>query len=406
MPKIYVDRVVDDLYILRIDDDEVKYFEALWSIPEGVTYNSYVLLTNEGAVVFDSWKHVYADLFVDTLKKIVDLRDIKYIVVHHMEPDHSGAIPRLLQEAGKEPVVLGHPIAKNLFISFYGFEPKFRVVKDLEELVVGGKKLRFIYIPWLHWPDTIATYLEDLGVVLTCDAFGGYGIPKSLYDDSDSVVEEFLPLARKYLANIVGHYREHIVKNIEKLLGLGIEIKIVAPAHGLVWIRNPRTIIDYYYKLGKAEPENRKILVIYSSMYGFLEKAVNIAVEELVNKGFKVKIYRFADREQPHISDILGDAIDSNAIVLGISTYDGDIFPVIRYVVQLLIDKINADKPILIINNYAWGKLQEDKLNNLFKTSKFKIVDVVYVNGLPQENDVEKIKQNIEKLVNTIPKHS
>jgi len=111
------------------------------------------------------------------------------------------------------------------------------------------------------------------------------------------------------------------------------------------------------------------------------------------------------DREQPHISDILGDAIDSNAIVLGISTYDGDIFPVIRYVVQLLIDKINANKPILIINTYGWGKLQEDKLNNLFKTSKFKIVDVVYINGLPQRNDVEKIKQNIEKLVNTIPKH-
>jgi len=102
---------------------------------------------------------------------------------------------------------------------------------------------------------------------------------------------------------------------------------------------------------------------------------------------------------------MLGDAIDSNAIVLGISTYDGDISPVIRYVVQLLIDKINANKPILIINTYGWGKLQEDKLNNLFKTSKFKIVDVVYVNGLPQENDVEKIKQNIEKLVNTIPKH-
>ncbi|MEM3980403.1 MAG: FprA family A-type flavoprotein, partial [Ignisphaera sp.] len=136
MPKIHIDKVVENLYILRVDDDEVKYFEALWSIPEGITYNSYILITNEGVVLFDSWKHTYADLFIEALHKVVDLKDIKYVVIHHMEQDHSGSLPKLLELVDRNVTVLGHPIVKDMLSSFYGIKPVFKAVKDLEDIVI------------------------------------------------------------------------------------------------------------------------------------------------------------------------------------------------------------------------------------------------------------------------------
>lgn len=396
--RVHIDKVVEDFYVLRVDDEQVKYFEALWHIPEGITYNSYVLYTDEGVVVFDSWKHTYADLFIESLRKVADLRDIKYIVIHHMEQDHSGSIPKLLEAIGKDVTVLGHTIVKNELLAFYGVEPKFRAVKDLEVIGVGNKKLKFIYIPWLHWPDTIATYVEDLKVLLTCDAFGGYGLPKTLYDEDEGVVREYLRFVRKYVATVVGHYREHIVKDIEKILSLNLDVKVVAPAHGLIWKNNPKTIIDYYYKLGKAEAEKGKVLVVYDSMYGLVAKSMEVVIEELRSRGFRVEVFAFTDKEQAPLSNILGEAIDAEAIVIGVSAYETKLFPTIEYVIKMLIHKINSEKPVLIINTYGWGKILENYVKSLFANSRFKLVDIINVHGLPKREDVEKITKSIQKL--------
>ncbi|MEM4849123.1 MAG: FprA family A-type flavoprotein, partial [Ignisphaera sp.] len=395
---IHIDKVVENLYILRVDDDEVKYFEALWSIPEGITYNSYILITNEGVVLFDSWKHTYADLFIEALHKVVDLKDIKYVVIHHMEQDHSGSLPKLLELVDRNVTVLGHPIVKDMLSSFYGIKPVFKAVKDLEDIVIGDKKLKFIYIPWLHWPDTIATYIDELKVLLSCDVFGGYGIPSTLFDDDNKVVEQYLPLVRKYVATVVGHYREHIVKNIDKIANLNIDIKLIAPAHGLVWRNNPKFIVDYYHKLGFAEPDKRKIVVIYSSMYGLVEKSIKVVVDELTKKDFNVKIFAFTESNQAPISDIIGDSIDAYAIIIGASAYENKLFPQIEYIIKMLMNKVNAEKPIIILNTFGWGKISEDYIKSLFSGSSFKLVEIVNIRGAPKNVDIEKLRQVVEKL--------
>ncbi|MGC9009797.1 MAG: FprA family A-type flavoprotein [Sulfolobales archaeon] len=399
MHKTYVDEVAKNLYVLRIDDNEVKYFEALWYIPEGVTYNSYVLLTEEGAVVFDSWKHIYADLYIETLKRIIDLRDIKYVIIHHTEPDHSGSIPKLLEATSHRPIVIGHPIAKSIFTAFYGVEPKFKTISDLETLQIGSEKIRFIHIPWLHWPDTVATYLENKEILLTCDVFGGYSTPPSLYDDDDEIVNYYLPYARKYLVSIIGFYRDHIIKNINKLRSLGIKPRIIAPAHGIIWRRRPEIIIDYYYRIASAEPDLRKIIIVYSTMYGFMQKVINVIAEDLRSRGYETKIYSFNDREYPSTADILSDAIDSSIIILGLSTYDGKIFPPMEYVIKLLIDKINSEKPVIIVNTYGWGRLHENTLRALLSNSKFKLVDVISIRGAYTKADIDRLRQSIEKVI-------
>ncbi len=399
MPRVHIDRITSEFYILRLDDNETKYFEALWYIPEGVTYNSYLLVTADGAVLFDTWKATYADLFVETLRKVIDLRDLKYIVIHHMEPDHSGALPKLLNECCYKPTLVGHPLVKNMLSSFYGIEAPFRAVRDLDTLVVGNTNLRFIYIPWLHWPETIATYIENLRALLTCDAFGGFGVLPALFDDDDSIVEKYLPMVRKYVVTVVGHYREHIVKNIEKIRKIGIDIGIVAPSHGLVWRRRPYTVIDYYARLAKAEPMERKVVVVYSSMYGFVEQSINIVLEELSKRGFAARVFAFRDRERAEVSDIISEAIDAYAIVVGASTYENKLFPEIEHVLRLLVHKVNAEKPLLVLSTYGWGSVAENRVKNLLEGSRFRLIDVVSIRGRLQKDDVERIRKAVTKLL-------
>lgn len=398
MSRVYVEEIAENLYMLRVDDYDTKYFEALWNIPEGITYNAYVLTTDEGAVLFDTWKQSYADLFLETLRRVVDPRDIKYAVVHHMEPDHSGSLPRLL-DVNSDITVVGHPIARGLIVAFYGREPRFRAVKDLEVLDVGDEKLRFIHIPWLHWPDTIATFLENRKVLLSSDAFGGYGAPPSIYDDDPGVVERYMPMVRKYLATVVGHYREYIVKNIDKIASLGIDLEVVAPAHGLVWRRRPKTIVEFYRRLGNAEPEKGKIVVIYSSMYGFAQKTVNALVTEVLPQSTRVKTFGFTDVEQASIGDILGESIDAQAIVLCISNYEGRLFPTMEHVVKVLGQKVNAEKPIVVVNTYGWGKISEEYVRSLLAGTRLKLVDIVYIRGSPRAEDIERLRQAIGKLL-------
>ena len=328
MVRTLVDKVTKDLYLLELLDDEIKYFEALWNIPEGITYNSYVLIAQDTVILFDSWKEAYADEFIEALRSVVNPEDVDYLVIHHAEPDHSGSIPKFLEVNKYRAKVMAHPIVNGILKSFYGIKPRFRSLKDKEEMVIGDKRLKFIYTPWLHWPDTIMTYVVEDKVLLSGDAFGGYSLPSAVFDD-EVVISKYLPFVRKYIATVIGHYREQITRNIEKIKELGLKIKIIAPLHGLIWRKSPKTIMDYYSKLAKATPEKGKIVVIYGSMYGSMDKAASFVIEELNKRGYQPRVFKFIDVHQDPISDLVGEAMDAEAIIIGAATYEGGVLPYI-----------------------------------------------------------------------------
>ncbi len=392
MPRVCIERVSKDLYILRVDDDEVRFFESIWEIPEGITYNSYVLTSEEGAIVFDTWKSRYSQLFVDTLKSLIDLKDVKYIVVHHMEPDHSGSLPQLVSAVGLDRVaIVGFSMVKDMMKAFYGFEPRhFKPVKDGDSIRLGSYTIKFVHTPWLHWPETIMSYIEELRVLLSCDAFGGYSIPRTVFDDGIDV-DEYLRFVRKYIVTVIGFYTKFIVSNIEKLRSLGIEVGIVAPAHGVVWRRDPTKIIDYYYKLARGELVNpRKVTIVYSSMYGFLEETMHSIARILRDMGFEVAMHGFTDIDRASIANALSDAFDSIAIVLGISTYEGSAFPLMSYFMDILGKKIKLPKKIVVAICYGWGtprKIVETKLKEVGVQS----VEVIDFRGKATKQVVNRI---------------
>ena len=396
--RTFVKKITEDLYLLRIDDDQTKYFEALWSIPEGVTYNAYLLITSDKVVLFDSWKRTYENEFIKCLEKVVDLKDIDYIVIHHMEQDHSGAIPKVLEINGNKAEVWGHPLVKKMLESFYGISPKFKALADGEEISVSGKKLQFIRTPWLHWPETIMTFISDDQILLSGDAFGGFSTPPTIIDD-EKVVSEYLEHVRKYVVTIVGHYSEHILKAVEKLRTSGLTFKIIAPAHGLVFKNNPGLIVDYFVKLAKGIPEKNKIVVVYSSMYGSVEKAILAAVEELEKNNFKPVIHKFTDTEQSNIGDVISNIVDAQAVIIGAATYEGDVFPYIRYLLDLLDKKVKLEKPVLVISSYGWGGVAGLKISKKLSESGFKVVDKIEFHGQPSESDLENVKRSVRSLI-------
>ena len=396
--RILCQEIERGFYLLRVDDERVNYFEGIWSIPEGVTYNAYLLVGGNGAVLFDGWKTVYADDLIEVIGGIVSPRDLTHVIVHHVEPDHSGSLPKLLEANGFRAEVVAHPMAKPMIESFYKISPRFRLVRDGEEILAAGERIRLIHTPWLHWPETMTSYLAGRKILISCDAFGGYSIPRTIFDDDDVVVREYLPSVRKYVATVIGFYRQHIIRNIEKLRDLQLDIGIIAPAHGLVWGRNPRLIIDYYRSLAEGRPDDNKILVVSGSMYGLMEEAARIAVEEVERLRGRAAYYRFNDLEQPPFSEIIGDAIDSRAIILAAPTYEAGVYPLIDNLVDLIVKKI-PPKPVLILGSYGWAGAAARRLSEKLAAAGFKIVEAIEFKGSPNEDDARRIRDSVRKLL-------
>ncbi len=397
MAEILVREVADGLYLLRTADTQIKYFEALWKIPEGITYNAYLLKIDEGAVLFDGCKRSFDNEFVEALSKLTPLDEIKHIVVHHMEPDHSGTLPRILELNGGRAKVWGHPFSRRLIEGLYGISPEFNAVKDGDKLEIGGRKLVFVQMPWLHWPETMVTYMPEEGILLTGDIFGGYSIPDGVFDDEVDA-DAYLRFSRKYTATVIGHYKEKIEKNLGKMESFQIAPKMILPAHGLLWRKDPRRIVQAYLDWGRGKVSPGKVTVIYTSMYRFVEKAMEVAIDELKAQGFSPVVHRFVDDHHDSLADVLSDVVDSEAVVIGTETYESDVFPYTEFILNEMVKKVEYEKPVLLIAVFGWAAAAGKKFRATFEGCKLDLVDTVEFKGILTPESDARIREGVEKL--------
>lgn len=398
MPKAHVEKISKELHVLRMDDDQVRYFEALWRIEEGITYNAYLLVGSEDVILFDTWKAKYASSLLELLRGLIDPRDITHVIVHHVEPDHSGSLTEVLKENGFRAEVHGHPLAGNMLKAFYGIKAKFKPVKDGDKLELRDFNLRFLHTPWLHWPETIMSYLEDQKMLFSGDAFGGFSIPPKLLDDEEEIVSKYLPFVRKYISTIIGGYRDYVLRNVRKIEDQGIEIELIAPAHGLIWRKNPKRIIDYYVKVARGASEEGKVLIIYASMYGSCEEAARIVADELRRNSKNLVVHRFVDVDQASVSWVISDAADSESIVIISPTYEGGVFPTIAHVVNLISRK-SPPKPVLVISSHGWAPAAAKLISEALSKAGFKVVDVIGFRGAVSGADAERIRAGARMLL-------
>ena len=233
--------LTSDVQWVGVNDAETERFEALWAIPEGVSYNSYLIIGSEKTALIDSVPKRYEAEHLEQISRLVDPSSIDYLVLNHMEPDHTGAAPQILELSPNAQVVLT-PIALNLLKHFYHIQPQTMLVKgDDSSINLGDKTVRFFLTPWLHWPETMSTYLTDQKILFSCDAFGAFKrLPDGSIMEADikNIYEYMRVASKKYFAGVFSEKREWVLKALHKFGDLGIEPKMVAPSHGPLYTVN------------------------------------------------------------------------------------------------------------------------------------------------------------------------
>ncbi|MRR32891.1 MBL fold metallo-hydrolase, partial [bacterium] len=264
--------IASGIYWVGSNDRSSEFFEGMWPIKhEGISFNSYLIKDQKNAIV-DLSGESFADDLLDRMSKIVPLAELDYIVVNHMEPDHTGAL-RMLTQAAPRAVILGTQKTKEMLASFYNITENVQVVKDGDLLSLGSHELRFLSTPFLHWPETMMTYETHSKVLFSCDAFGGYGaLNGSIFDDAAIDLTWYENQALRYYANILSTFSKPVRTAAAKLKQL--EVAITAPSHGLVWRKSPTRMHDLYAKWASysGAPAEVGVTLIFASIYGNTER--------------------------------------------------------------------------------------------------------------------------------------
>jgi flavorubredoxin len=394
-----VHKLKEGIYMITMTDKETRFFEALWEIPEGIQYNAYLLFTNDGSILFDTGPKGSRG-FMEALSSVTDPKDVKSLIVHHMEPDHSGYIRELL-EVNPEIRVISHPISFRLMNSFYGITPSSKTeISDGMSMEVGGERLRFFLAPWLHWPETFVTFIEGVNALTTGDIFGAYSINGDFLKSSAGLSDQFyLWSMKKYFVNVIGAYRTHVVNAINKIKRLGIYPELILPAHGIAFYgRDALERLLSIYENWASCSEKNEVVIVLTSMYGFTEEIAREVSAFLEEVPIKHRIFKFTSKGRDEFSEAIAAMQNAQGIIMISSTYENSPHPIIEYLADLMEKKLCRGKKLLLIGTYAWGGGSLATLSNRLTKAGFSISKIIPVNSMMTKSDRDNIREALREM--------
>ncbi|MGB9780488.1 FprA family A-type flavoprotein [Caldanaerobacter sp.] len=366
---------------------ERRLFDSLIPLPDGTSYNAYLVEGKEKVALLDTVDPATEYVLMEQLK---DVKKIDYIIAHHAEQDHSGAIPAVLEKY-KEAKIVCTPKAKTFLMDLLPSltEDEFITVEDGDTLDLGGKTLKFIHAPWVHWPETMFSYLIEDKILFTCDFLGSHLATSELYATDECKVYD---AAKRYYAEIMMPFRNFIEKHLEKIKELDIEI--IAPSHGPVY-NNPEFILNAYREWVLGNPKNI-VLIPYVTMHGSVKKMVEYLETALVEKGVIVKPF---DLSVTDIGEFAMALVDAATVVIATPTVLVGPHPMAVYAAYLT----NALKPkvkfISVIGSYNWGSKAVDQITQMFGNLKVEFLPSVYIKGYPKEEDFKALDALAEEIL-------
>jgi anaerobic nitric oxide reductase flavorubredoxin len=382
MPPIEIE---PDVYWIGVNDRTSDLFEGMWPITqEGISYNTY-LINDEKKAIVDLTKSLKTDELLDQIHQIVDLSDLDYVIINHMEPDHSGVL-RTLRKIVPDVTVLGTKKTQDMLEAFYGVTEHVQVVGDGDTLSLGDHTLRFFSTPFVHWPETMMTYVEEEEVLFSCDAFGGYGALRGgIFDDQCMDFDFYEKEALRYYVNIVAVFSRPVLKAIAKLKD--VPVSTIAPSHGLIWRENPERIVELYRKWAQyaSEPGEVGVTLIYGTMYGNTEEMMNAVAQGISDEGVPVDIF---DARRTHVSYILPSLWTKRGVVVGAPTYEGSLFPPVAQVLSMASTKRIRNKIATHFGSYGWSGGAQREFENFVEELKWEKTDAFEFNGGPTDEDL------------------
>ena len=373
-------QIKPDIYSVGAIDFDRRIFDELIPLPHGTSYNSYLIKGGDKIVLIDTVDPTKIHELFSNLKEL-DIKHIDYVVAHHGEQDHSGSLPNIL-DAFPMAKVVTNPKCKEILKDLLLIpDDKFITVNDRETLSLGDKTLEFIYTPWVHWPDTMITYLKEDKILFTCDFFGSHFASSDLYiKDIPKVYES----AKRYYAEIMMPFRNSIKQHLQKISPLNIEI--IVPSHGPVYLR-PEVIIEAY-KLWTSDDVLNEVVIPYVSMHGSTQKMVDYLINALAKRGITVKPFNLTKTD---VGELAVSLVDAATIVIGSPTVLVGPHPSAMYAAYLA----NVLKPktrfASVIGSYGWGSKMLEMITETIHNLKVELLEPVIIKGYPKQADFEKL---------------
>ena len=355
-----------NIHYVGVNDRTKHLFEGLWPLPLGVSYNSY-LIVDKSVVLIDTVDHCYTDLFFEKIKNILGERPIDYLVVNHMEPDHSASINDLCR-VYPDIKIIGNSKTIGMIEGFYGIFDKFHEVKDGDRLPLGEKVLTFYMTPMVHWPETMMTYCDDDKILLSGHAFGCFGTSDGGIIDYQMNTEKYWDEMFRYYSNIVGKYGAPVQKALAKLSG--IDVQMICSTHGPIWKEEIQKVISIYNKLSLYEGEEG-VVIAYGSMYGNTERMAEIIAQELAVQGIKNIVMHNVSKSD--MSYILRDIFKYKGLIIGSPTYTNELFPNIESLISKLESRDMKNRIFGYFGSFSWAGAAVKRLSAFAERMKWDI---------------------------------
>ncbi len=390
--------ISEKIHWIGVNDRETTLFENFWPLDKGVAYNSY-LINDDKVVLVDTVKFNKTDQYIDKIKQIIGDRQVDYLVVNHMEPDHSGSMLAVIANYPNIKIV-GNKKTFEFITNFYSIDPSyFYEIKEGDVLDCGQHQLKFYLTPMIHWPETMMTYDMTTKTLFSMDAFGGFGaLDGGIFDDEINYIEFYEDEIRRYYSNIVAKYSP-IVQAALKKLGT-LDIKMICPTHGPIWRTNPQAIINYYDKWSRYEAEEG-VVIVYSTMYGNTAKMADYVARVVSENGVKnVRVY---DASKTHLSYIISDIWRFKGVILGSCAYNSHIFPAMEAVINKIEHVKLKNRYLGIFGNRSWSGGGVSTLDTFAENIKWERVGVsVEATSTPKAPDFQLLQEMGQEMAQKV----
>ncbi len=358
-----------NVHYVGVNDRDKHLFEGLWPLPNGVSYNSY-LIDDEMVTLIDTVDVCYFEIFHQKIRSVIGDKPINYLVINHMEPDHSGSI-KLIKEYYPDIIIVGNKQTFNMIEGFYGVTGEQYLVKDGDFLATGKHKLHFYMTPMVHWPETMMTYDSTDKVIFSGDAFGTFGALDGPFVDVKMNVSKYWDEMIRYYSNIVGKYGSPVQKALEKLKD--VKIEVIASTHGPVWTdpKNIERVVSMYNDLSLYNSKEG-VVIIYGTMYGNTQAMAEAIASELAEQGIKDIIIHNSNKSDP--SYIIADIFKYKGLIVGSPTYNGQLYPRIDAILSDILLRDMKNRYLAYFGSFSWASVSVKRLADFATKSKFELV--------------------------------
>ena len=398
-----VKKVTEDLTWVGANDRRLSMFEGVYSVPNGVSYNSYLLL-DEKTVLFDTVDKSVSEQFMENVEHVLSGRRLDYVVIQHMEPDHSATLAELLRRCPETTVVCNKMIA-DMIKQFFNLDitPRALIVKEGDTLSTGRHNLTFIAAPMVHWPEVMVTYDTVDKILFSADAFGTFGaLNGAIFADEVDFDRDYMDEARRYYTNIVGKYGTQVQALLKKAAGL--EIEMICPLHGPVWRKDIAWFLDKYIHWATYTPEDDAVVIAYASVYGGTENAANVLAAKLSDLGVRnVQMY---DVSVTHPSYILSECFRASHLVFISTTYNAGMFVTMENLVHDIVHHNLQNRTIALMENGSWAPTAAGLMRAEFqKLKNCTILDeTVTIRSTLKESQLADVDAMAQAIFDSMPK--